>query len=208
MQLLTSLLHIGDVVWDVGAHHGYVTLSAARKIGREGSVHAFEPSHMNRAALTRHVKWNRLANVSVHPFALSNFDGETNFGGTGTSKMFALGGGEELVQVRSGTTMIDREHLPSPTFIKIDVEGAEGDTVAGLMPILPRNARLFIAMHTAAADAQCVQLLAGAGWECVASTPLQDCRTGVWQSDPDMFCMGPDYRQRHADLAALRAANF
>jgi FkbM family methyltransferase len=208
MHLLSALLHPGDIVWDVGAHHGYVTLSASRKVGSAGSVQSFEPSMMNRGALNRHVAWNRLENVTVHPFALSNFDGETNFGGTGTSKMFALGGGAEVVQVRSGMTMVQRDSLPLPTFIKIDVEGAEGDTVAGLIPVLPRNARLFIAMHSAAADAQCQQLLSRAGWECVASKPLQRCRGGEWVSDPDMFCMGPDYAGRDADRATLRRADF
>ncbi len=79
MQLLTDLLRAGDVMWDIGAHHGYVTLSASRKVGATGSVQAFEPSNMNRGVLKRHVSWNKLPNVFVHPYALSNFDGESTF---------------------------------------------------------------------------------------------------------------------------------
>ncbi len=104
--------------------------------------------------------------------------------------------------------MVEREKLPRPTFIKIDVEGAEGDTVEGLMPILPRTARLFIAMHTREADVQCVKLLSDAGWECLPSQALARCRTGEWRSDPDLFCIGPDAANRDVDTAALRRANF
>jgi hypothetical protein len=86
MRLLSDLMHEGDVMWDVGAHHGYVSLCASRKVGARGFVNSFEPSEMNRGRLSRHVRWNHLSNVSVHGFALSNYNGQCTFGGSGTSK--------------------------------------------------------------------------------------------------------------------------
>src|SRR5687767_2781122 len=85
MRLLNALLRRGETVWDVGAHHGFVTLCAAKRVGPTGVVHAFEPCASNRAALRRHLRWNRLTNVEVHPYALSDADGESCFGSTATS---------------------------------------------------------------------------------------------------------------------------
>ena len=208
MAHLASLLRPGDVVWDVGAHHGYVTLCAARRVAQGGAVHAFEPSARNRGILRRHVRWNRLENVTVHPFALSDRNGEARFGGSGTSKMYALGGGAEIVQVRTAASLVAQGDCPPPTFMKIDVEGAEADTLAGALPIIPRTARLMIAMHNAAADERCTALLRDAGFEMTPSRALERCRVGPWRADPDLFCTGPEAAHRSRDVESLRSTGF
>ena len=208
MELLAALVRPDDVVWDVGAHHGYVTLAAARQAGARGAVHAFEPSATNRAVLQRHVRWNRLGNVAVHPYALSDFDGALNFGGNGTSKMYALGAGSETVDVRRGATLVEQGVCAPPTFMKIDVEGAEGEAIAGTLPVLPRSARLFVAVHGPAADERCRHLLDAAGFELVPSRALEESRRAEWRSDPDLFCIGPECESRERDLALLRASGF
>jgi len=201
-------MHPGDVVWDVGAHHGYVTLCASRVVGTTGSVHAFEPSAENRETLRCHVRWNHLANVEVHPFALSNFDGESRFGGSGTSKMFSLGGGSEVVQVRSAQTLVNAGVCPPPTFVKIDVEGAEPETVAGILRVLPPDARLVIAIHGRESDQRCTALLEEAGFRLVSSRGLEHCRRGTWRGDPDLFCIGPAATSVDRDLAYLQTSGF
>ena len=208
MELLASLVRPGDVVWDVGAHHGFDTLCASRCIGSTGSVHAFEPSTENRDTLRCHVRWNRLPNVEVHPFALSDFDGESRFGGAGTSKMFSLGGGSEVVQVRSAETLVNAKVCPAPTFVKIDVEGAEPETVAGVLRVLPSSARLLIAIHGPQADQRCTTLLEAAGFRLIPSRGLEQCRRGKWRGDPDLFCIGPTAPSADRDIAYLRASGF
>ncbi len=208
MQLLADLMRPADVVWDVGAHHGYVALCAARIIGTAGSVHAFEPSAMNRTRLARHVRWNHLPNVTVHPFALSRFNGESTFGGTGTSKMFALGGGTQTVQVRTAAALVEQGVCPAPTFVKIDVEGAEADTLHGMIDILPLQARLIVAMHGREVDQRCTDMLENRGWTCTPSHDLARSRAGAWDGDPDLFCTGPTYDGSSADRATLRRTNF
>jgi FkbM family methyltransferase len=208
MAVLAALVRPGDVVWDVGAHHGFVTLCAARRAGPGGAVHAFEPSARNRALLERHVRWNRLGNVTVHPFALSAYDGASRFGGTGTSKMYALGGGPEMVQVRRAATLVAAGICAPPTFMKLDVEGAEADALAGALDVLPQSARLLIAVHNREADARCTTLLRAAGFELAASHALERCRRGAWRSDPDLFCLGPEAAGRERDVMMLRAADY
>jgi FkbM family methyltransferase len=212
MELLMALLRPGDVVWDVGAHHGFVTLAAARRVGPAGVVHAFEPSARNRRALRRHVRWNTERaggeNVVVHPFALGDHDGEACFGGSGTSKMYALGGGAETVAVRRADTLVARGVCPPPTFVKLDVEGGEADAISGALSVLSPSARLLIAVHGAEVGARCTALLRDAGFTLVASRALEQCRRGPWHADPDFFAIGPESETREADLELLRTAGF
>lgn len=207
MELLDALMAPGDVVWDVGAHHGYVTLAAARRVGATGRVHAFEPSARNRAILRRHLAWNRVRNADVHPYALGASNGEALFGGGPTSKMHALGAGTETVQVRTAASLVRSSECAAPGFVKIDVEGAEGEVVGSAMEILPPDALLLIAVHSAEADHRCTTILREQGYELWASRGLERSRQGPWRGDPDLFCMGPEAREPGvAEL--LRRAGF
>ncbi|MFC1889745.1 FkbM family methyltransferase [Thermodesulfobacteriota bacterium] len=209
MGLLSSLLAPGDIVWDVGAHHGAMTLCASRLVGEKGQVHAFEPSAVNRAVLDRHIRWNRCRNVRVHPFALSGRDGNDKFGGRGTSRTYALGKGTEVVAVRSAVTLVRQGILPPPTFMKIDVEGAEVGVITGAVEILPRDARLFIEIHSVDNDEQCSKPLLALGFQIYASSGLKRTRaSGRWDSGCDLFCMGPDHAYRERDAQSLEFWDF
>lgn len=208
LELIQELLEPGDTVWDVGAHHGYVTLCAAAHAGSTGHVHAFEPSAENRDILERHMRWNDVQNVTVHAYALSDADGTASFGGAHSSKTRALGAGTEHVVVRRGETLVRDHGCAAPTFVKLDVEGAEGAAVEGLASVLPAGARLMIAMHSAAADARCVEVLSAAGFELIASAPLRQNRRRPWVSDPDLFAIGPACASRDRVHDTLRRAGF
>ena len=211
MSLIAELIRPGDVMWDVGAHHGYVTLCASRRVGAGGHVHAFEPSRSNRQALERHVGWNRLRNVTVHDCALAAENGEATFGGRGSSKTFALGRGDERVQVRRADTLLDRGALTLPTFVKVDVEGAEADFLRGALPRLRPDTRLVIAMHSAQAYRDCAALLTAAGYTLIASRQATAALAepgAPWPGDPDVYCAGPAARDLAMDEAILARHEF
>ena len=191
LRLIAELLRPGDCVWDVGAHHGFVTLCAAHRVGSRGQVHAFEPAALNRAVLLRHLRWNVITNVTVHPYALSDRDGEACFGGVGSSKTFRLGGGSETVAVRRGDTLIAIGGCPPPSFMKVDVEGAEADVIAGVLPGLTGHVVILIAMHSRQSDARCSELLHQAGFRLYPSRALQRCRASRWSGDPDLLATSP-----------------
>lgn len=191
MRVLERLIAPGDVVWDVGAHHGYVTLAAARLVGPTGCVHAFEPVARNRRILRRHLAWNRIRNTVVHPCALSSFDGEATFGGGGTSKRRSLGSGVDRVPVRTAMSLVDSGECRQPTFMKIDVEGAEGDVIDGARRVLPPHARLLIAVHSAEADRHCCSVLDDLDFDLHPSRGLRTARQGPWRGDPDLLGAGP-----------------
>lgn len=196
MQLLQALISPGDVVWDVGAHHGYVTLVATERVGLIGWVHAFEPSPRNLRILERHVRWNQLRNVSVHPVALASYTGTARFGGGNTSKVHSLGQGAEEVSVCAAETLVRSGAVRPPTFMKIDVEGSEAEVLAGALSALPPHVRILVAMHSAATDRECTRLLQAHGFELIASRALEKTRAHQWRADPDLLCIGPAFDKR------------
>ena len=126
----------GDVVFDCGANMG---LFAAYAASKGATVHCFEPSAENRELLklTQELYPDL---ITIHPYAVSNF--------TGTEKMcvcdnpaanhlarYAVNQDciivkNEEVEVISIDDFVNINNI-IPTFIKIDVEGAEVDAVIG-----------------------------------------------------------------------------
>src|ERR1700678_2031950 len=66
---ISALLQPGDVFFDVGAHHGWMSMVAARRTGRTGRVVAFEPSPSSVDFLRYHKRMNRLPQMEIVPKA-------------------------------------------------------------------------------------------------------------------------------------------
>lgn len=150
----------GAMVLDVGANAGQYTLLFGKWTGPKGRVHAFEPSPEAFVGLTRHVELNGLSDI-VHcwPMAVSNRDGESDFladGFQGTNRLVS----SEHDRLRSPVrrvvcTTVDqfctREGI-LPTFIKIDVEGAELQVLQGARETIRAAGKalvLFVELHPA-----------------------------------------------------------
>lgn len=204
-RALAELIRRGDRFWDGGAHQGYVTLLASRRVGREGSVTALEPSGYNRWYLERHVEWNDLGNVRVLPVALAAADGRRRFDETGSSVTFRVGEGSDRVPVRSPSTVV--EEVGEPTFVKLDIEGGEEEVMEEVLGLLPSDGAVFVALHSPQADRRARSLFAGAGFRVLPSARLRAYRRRDegWPGDPDLVALGPD---RSADPAALERLPF
>ncbi len=133
-----------DIFWDVGASLGVYSLYAA--LDPKVAVYAFEPSGFNFGTLVEHIALNNMGD-RIRPFciALGRNDGigelymsQTSPGHGGNT----LGGPEN--QYRTFTPAFrqtvlawsidgfrDRYALPAPNHLKIDVDGIEGDIIAG-----------------------------------------------------------------------------
>lgn len=125
LDLLARFLGSGMRFWDVGAEVGLFTIPAARRVGAQGMVVAFEPEPARYARLMENVRLNGLTNVRVLRCALGDEDGLAHLGGTGAPRILgqdANGMGIE-VPIANGDLMRSRERLPVPHVIKIDVEG-------------------------------------------------------------------------------------
>ena len=192
-EALAGLVRPEDVFWDIGAHHGYATLIAARIVGERGRVLAFEPSASNRWYLNRHLGWNGETNVQVFGCAIADAERTDVIGGTGSSVSFRLGHPGDVVEVRSVSGLLE-SGLPFPTFLKIDVEGAEAMVLEGAATAM-RVARargqlptLLVSVHTPELMRSCLELLMPLGYSVTGSRPIVEFLAGSeWRGDPDLL---------------------
>jgi FkbM family methyltransferase len=144
---LDKVLKPGMVFVDVGANDGYYTLFAAQQIGRTGRVLAVEPSTRERTNLERNIARNGLGNVTVVPVALGAACGTAGLrlaqgahSGHNTLGRFANDGvhaeSVEQVTVRALDDVVAEQKLDRIDIIKIDVEGAEANVIAGGKSVL------------------------------------------------------------------------
>ncbi len=75
-QLFERHIKDGDVVLDLGANIGYFTLIAAKCVGANGKVYAFEPDPTNFSFLKKSVEINNYKNVICEQKAVSNENGK------------------------------------------------------------------------------------------------------------------------------------
>jgi FkbM family methyltransferase len=137
----------GDVVYDIGANAGFFTLLASKLAGRGGTVYAFEPLPRNIGYLQRHVSLNDCANVRIVPRAAAAKSGTMRFT---IAHNPSQGGLSDKGELEVGTQTLDdfvaAGSKPSD-FMKIDVEGAESDVLAGASALL-RDAHPAILLST------------------------------------------------------------
>lgn len=139
-QSIRPFLKVGDCCVDVGANLGYYTIIMAKWVGSRGFVIAFEPFPANFEILKKNVHLNGLQNVVLEPKALSNRNGSLRlihsisdeFSATPSVTGYAVDGEQDSVQVP--TCRLD-DYVAGlgrvPSFIKIDVEGAELSVLEG-----------------------------------------------------------------------------
>ncbi len=142
------VLSPGMVFLDIGAHVGLFALPAAKAVGADGIVHAFEPDPENRSMLEANVLTNRITNVWVHPEAMSCHVGKAMLSrstfNTGDHRLAEM---PSRTSVEVHTTTVDawcRRHAVHPDVIKMDVQGAEPQVVAGMQELLAGGRPLHI----------------------------------------------------------------
>lgn len=134
-----------SVFWDVGANVGLYSIYAAKQ--KKCQVYSFEPSVFNLEYLARNVSLNGLTSlVRLVPVAVGEKTGvghlhmtSTEWGGALSTFDKTYGSdGKELVEVFDYATLavslddaVTRLGLPSPHYLKIDVDGIEHLILAG-----------------------------------------------------------------------------
>lgn len=143
-SIFRSLLKPGMRVVDVGANVGYYALMIARGVGPDGSLLAIEPEPANLEELTRNVRLNGIENATILPLACGRADGTARLR-PGMNGRIELGAGQgSEVTIRSLDSVLDRP----VDLIKVDVEGFEGEVLAGAERILrEQRPDLFVEVH-------------------------------------------------------------
>jgi FkbM family methyltransferase len=150
LKFVERYLERGMTAVDIGAHHGLYTVLAAKCVGREGKVLAFEPSERECARLRKHLRMNRCRNVQVMQYALGSVEAEEDLYMAGGKHDFCnslrLPDVPDAVQktrvkVRRLDEALEELATPRVDFVKLDAEGGEVDVLAGSERLLERRPR-------------------------------------------------------------------
>ena len=149
IEFVQRFLRPGMTVLDVGAHHGLYTLLASKLVGPTGKIIAFEPSPRERRRLLKHIKLNGFRDVQVEPYALGAETGEADLYLADGSDDWCNSlrrpqeskGRTARVQIRRLDDIVGQAWLTKVDFVKLDVEGAELDTLKGAAKLLSNAPR-------------------------------------------------------------------
>jgi FkbM family methyltransferase len=144
-RAMRHLVRPGDAVYDIGAHLGFYTLLLAELVGETGKVCGFEPNPELLPSLKRTL--SEKTNVDLFEFALSDSIGTIDLFVPEDATMASLSdwtkglaGNVYTVSCEMFTIdhLVAAEKIPTPQFIKCDVEGAELSVFMGGMKTLDR----------------------------------------------------------------------
>jgi FkbM family methyltransferase len=147
----------GDVIVDVGAGRGEDVLAFSQAVGRSGRVIAIEAHPGSFAILDRFCVLNGLTNVTRLPLALMDKAGTVRISDSESSWMEnAIQEAAEVpgTEVRAATfsRVCEEERLEEIAFLKMNIEGAERQALAGMKEVLPRIRQICVACHDFRSD--------------------------------------------------------
>jgi FkbM family methyltransferase len=155
---LENLAVAGQVIFDVGAFEGLITLFFARKAHH---VVCYEPSSRNYARLCQNLELNGVKNViarkygvgaNVHRSLMASdprmAGGATLSGNISATIRRLAGAHTEQIEITTLDEDLAAAHLPEPDLIKIDVEGYELAVLQGAKHLLEsKHPALYLEMH-------------------------------------------------------------
>ncbi len=145
IDLMKTVLSEGDIFLDIGSNVGYYSLHASSIVGELGQVHAFEPVPENAQKLTTALYNNGIQNTCVNQVAIGEtegtFDlylGNEGLGDSGWASIVPSKRRLTVLPVRKKAIdqYLFEKGIRSVQFVKIDVEGAEPEVIAGMSLLL------------------------------------------------------------------------
>lgn len=141
LRTIEDLLNKDSIFVDAGAHIGFFTVRVA-KVCRH--VYAFEPNPESIEILRKNLELNKITNVTVHEVAL---------GSSRSSTKLYLGDTTSTLFPRTDRKTIEVEVVPLDEMvehcdvIKVDVEGYEGEVVAGAKRLIEKSKPIWVIEH-------------------------------------------------------------
>lgn len=146
-RFITSHIRPGDTVLDIGAFLGVYAVLEARRAGPAGRVVAVEPTSWSASMARRHFDFNRAGAAGIA--LVEAAAGATR--GSATLHEYDLPYVNALAEAVDVTTPARRRTVPVvtvddlcaehgivPTFIRMDVQGAEFDVLRGARAVIGR----------------------------------------------------------------------
>lgn len=158
----------GDIVFDVGSHIGFYTISSAKRCGNKGKVFCFEPNPDTFKRLNKNIKINGLSNVISNNIAISDKNGliklkigESSEGST-IMKNGSLKSYYDDITIQSITLdeFVINQNIKNIDILKIDAEGAELLILKGaIKKTIPLVKKILIETHSVELKKACEKFL-------------------------------------------------
>jgi FkbM family methyltransferase len=175
-NLVSKILNNEDVFIDVGAHVGYYSLLAAKKMGANGIVIAFEPNVDNYKILEHNVNLNEFSQIKLYKIGLSDYDGEAQFyinpfndGGSSLTKFDYKALKIVKINVEKLDTFLNDIPLNKIDLIKIDVEGHQMNTLRGMEHTLQKfHPKIIVEFNDSVSKTEIINYLSTLNYsECI-----------------------------------------
>ena len=146
-EILKKYVTKNAVVFDIGANIGYVSIAMSRLVGDNGKVFSFEAIPSTAERCSRNLEFNACDNVRLINKALSAECKKVEFripDSGDTHPMASMVWHKNMsnvviLEVDSIAIDLDEQFKSlTPSFLKIDVEGAEGQVVLGMQHMISR----------------------------------------------------------------------
>ncbi len=153
MSILEEYLSSDDIFFDLGCNIGYVTLYVLKKLSKKGFLYGIDPDIKNILTLKKSLELNNLQNnYSIENIALSSNNGEIAFEFSKESNLHKINKdispkspSYRKIKSYSFDTYFSDKRFPS--FIKMDVEGAEIEILYGMKDFLKSSLKCKILME-------------------------------------------------------------
>ncbi|HKV26043.1 MAG TPA: FkbM family methyltransferase [Candidatus Acidoferrum sp.] len=175
-EALRRHLQPGMTFYDVGANIGFFTVLAARLVGANGRVVAFEADPEIAERLRGHKAKNAFDCVTVEEKAVWSESGPVQFARANPSASPERGLGHVVVGPEADTIPANGVSLddyaktaPPPDFLKCDVEGAEVEVFRGAAGLLKdRRPGIICEMHSEENHRILLEEFTRLGYNCTA----------------------------------------
>lgn len=151
LKFFKDLVKPGMAVLDIGANIGYYTLLAAKLVGKNGRIFAFEPDSTNFSLLTKSIRKNRFKNIVLTNKAVSNKTGrgylylcEDNLGDHRTFDSGDLRQKIDIEFITIDDFMEKNQFDFKVDLIKMDIQGFELYALEGMNKIINYNTNLIL----------------------------------------------------------------
>ncbi len=151
-NFVRRVLKSGNIVVDIGANIGYMTLFCSKYVGSQGKIYALEPEQRNYRALQDNIQINSITNViplqlaaTAEETTLKLYLASDNHGAHSTifneSRLTTT---FEEIQGKPLDSIALAENITTIDLVKIDVEGAEYEVIQGMDTILKHQRPILV----------------------------------------------------------------
>jgi FkbM family methyltransferase len=140
-----GLISSGDVVLDCGCNQGFNSLVYASLVGPSGRVIAFDPFPLNVAISRFNAALSQKSNIDFIEAGLSGARGTSVVSTSEQCVVLNDPAAPDLTTIQ--LVPLDDYAALRPGYIKIDIEGAEVDALAGASEIIDQMPSFYIEIH-------------------------------------------------------------